>query len=110
MKESAESPAKPGRRQRPPASLVPCRADASVEIRRVEGVETEQVRKREALEGMCELEFPYPRQRFEGRGIVICAGGAMYFPYAWQNLERNRQGWLNLVPGAELERVLFADG
>ena len=41
------------------------------------------VRQREALEGMCELEFPYPSQRFEGRGIVICGGGAKYFPCAY---------------------------
>jgi hypothetical protein len=26
---------------------------------------------------------PYPARRFEGRGIVICAGGATYFANAW---------------------------
>jgi hypothetical protein len=26
---------------------------------------------------------PYPASRFQGRGIVICAGGPRYFPCAW---------------------------
>lgn len=32
------------------------------------------------LEAVAGLEFPYPKERFAGRGIVICGGGEKYFP------------------------------
>jgi hypothetical protein len=32
------------------------------------------------LEGVCGVEFPYPKERFAGRGIVICGGGEKYLP------------------------------
>jgi hypothetical protein len=33
---------------------------------------------------------PYPAERFRGRGIVTCAGGARYFPCAWVCIHRLR--------------------
>lgn len=30
--------------------------------------------------GVCAVEFPYPKERFAGRGIVICGGGEKYLP------------------------------
>ena len=52
----------------------------TVELTRVTGVEPELIRHRAQLELVAGLKFPYPAQRFAGRGIVICGGGAKYFP------------------------------
>jgi Mannosyltransferase putative len=38
---------------------------------------------RQALNGRLRSPNPYPDGRFEGRGIVICAGGPRYFTCAW---------------------------
>ncbi len=38
---------------------------------------------RAALSERLKSPRPYPRDRFEGRGIVICAGGPRYFVCAW---------------------------
>jgi len=40
-------------------------------------------RRRRALEAMVKAPPRYPARRFRGRGIVICGGGAKYFPCAW---------------------------
>ena len=36
-----------------------------------------------AAKACIESTAPYPADRFEGKGIVICAGGPVYFPCAW---------------------------
>ena len=38
------------------------------------------MRQQVMLEGVCGVEFPVPKDRFAGRGIVICGGGAKYLP------------------------------
>ena len=38
---------------------------------------------RDRFETVAEQEFPYPADRFCGRGIVIPGGGSKYFPSAW---------------------------
>ena len=35
------------------------------------------------LEHRQNLQTPYVEERFDGRGIVICAGGPRYFTCAW---------------------------
>ena len=52
----------------------------SVELARVAGDEPQLVKHRAMLDAVAGLEFPYPKERFAGRGIVICGGGAKYFP------------------------------
>jgi hypothetical protein len=42
-----------------------------------------RVSLREALSERRQSPQPYPPGRFEGRGIVICAGGPRYFTCAW---------------------------
>lgn len=43
-----------------------------------------EVRKyQERLDGLLESVPAYPEDRFEGRGVVVCAGGQRYFPCAW---------------------------
>ena len=51
-----------------------------MEIRHAAGRNPELVRQRAMLEAVCAIEFPFPEGRFAGRGIVICGGGAKYFP------------------------------
>src|SRR5258708_4634129 len=34
---------------------------------------------------------PFPSNRFDGRGIVICGGGLRYFPCAWVCIQMLRQ-------------------
>lgn len=38
---------------------------------------------RVAAQRFLENVEPYPKERFEGRGIVICGGGAKYLPSVW---------------------------
>jgi hypothetical protein len=38
---------------------------------------------RALLEAAVENPAPFPAERFAGRGIVICGGGAKYFPCVW---------------------------
>ncbi len=48
------------------------------------GPVTEEERHyRELLERAVAARHSYPKKRFAGRGIVICGGGAKYFPCAW---------------------------
>ena len=42
--------------------------------------EPELVRHRRMLDAVSGLEFPFPKERFAGRGIVICGGGEKYLP------------------------------
>jgi len=35
------------------------------------------------LRALADSQHPYPAERFEGRGIVVCAGGARLFACAW---------------------------
>ena len=51
-----------------------------MEIRHATGVETELLRHQALLKAVCRVEFPYPQERFAGRGIVICGGGVKYLP------------------------------
>jgi hypothetical protein len=39
-----------------------------------------------AVRSAVQAEHPYPAERFEGRGIVVCAGGARLFTCAWVGL------------------------
>ena len=41
---------------------------------------TEEKEHRERLEAAVALRPVYPSERFTGRGVVICGGGAKYFP------------------------------
>ncbi len=41
---------------------------------------TEEIEHRERLEAAVALRPAYPAERFAGRGVVICGGGAKYFP------------------------------
>ena len=43
----------------------------------------EEAAHRRLLEGAVENLPPFPEERFAGRGIVICGGGAKYFPCLW---------------------------
>ena len=52
----------------------------TVELSRVRERDPEVMRHRVLLDAMTEIEFPYPAERFAGRGIVICGGGTKYFP------------------------------
>ena len=64
-----------------PASLMPGLPGApTVELARVSGMEPELIRHRALLDATAALDFPHPAARFAGRGIVICGGGAKYFP------------------------------
>lgn len=38
---------------------------------------------KQVIEAWCENAPPFPADRFDGRGIVICAGGTRYFVNAW---------------------------
>jgi hypothetical protein len=38
---------------------------------------------RQRLEAVVAGEFPFPAERFAGRGVVICGGGFRYFPCVW---------------------------
>jgi hypothetical protein len=51
---------------------------------------------RARLEAVVESEYPYPAERFAGRGIVICGGGAKYFPGVWVCVKmlRHLECWL----------------
>ena len=55
-------------------------APPTIELARVRERDPEVVRHRALLEAMTGIEFPYPAERFGGRGIVICGGGTKYFP------------------------------
>ena len=71
---------------------IPIPSGARVEIQRVTGREPELVRHRALLEAVCGVEFPYPKERFAGRGVVICGGGAKYLPsvYVLVRVSRRR--------------------
>jgi hypothetical protein len=43
----------------------------------------EAARYRDLLEAALRSPAPFPEGRFSGRGIVLCAGGDVYFPCAW---------------------------
>ncbi len=44
---------------------------------------TARARYRHMLEVEVRSDHPYPDGRFNGRGVVLCAGGDVYFPCAW---------------------------
>lgn len=44
---------------------------------------SERERHRAMLEAALEDTPAFPAERFDGRGIVLCAGGDVYFPCAW---------------------------
>src|SRR4029079_8233298 len=46
---------------------------------------------RQALAARLQAPPPYPADRFDGRGIVICAGGPRYFVCAWVLISMLRQ-------------------
>lgn len=46
---------------------------------------------RALLEHTVAIEHVYPENRFQGRGIVICGGGAKYFPCIWVCLNMLRR-------------------
>lgn len=52
----------------------------------------------EALAARLATPAIYPRDRFEGRGIVICAGGARYFTCAWVLIAVLRQSYRCTLP------------
>ena len=56
----------------------------------------ETERYRELLEASLEAPSPYPARRFSGRGIVLCAGGDVYFPCAWVNIHMLRRSGCTL--------------
>ena len=60
--------------------IVPNPAPPTVEIVRVKRGDARVGKHRELLKAVAKREFQYPADRFEGRGIVICGGGAKYFP------------------------------
>ncbi len=45
---------------------------------------------RRLLTEVLATDFPYPAERFHGRGIVICGGGLKYLPCAWVCLQMLR--------------------
>ena len=51
----------------------------------------EEKLQRALLEAAVAAEWPYPAERFAGRGIVICGGGAKYFPCTWVCVNMLRQ-------------------
>jgi len=69
----------------PPADVSPATDGAE----RVPVVEEEQ--HRQLLEQVVENLPPFPAERFAGRGIVICGGGAKYFPCLWVCIRLLRQ-------------------
>lgn len=63
-----------------PARVQPSAAvlGATVEIQRASGRKPELVAHRAMLEVVCGVEFAFPAERFNGRGIVVCGGGEKY--------------------------------
>jgi len=45
----------------------------------------------EMLRRFKSTNFQYPEQTYEGRGIVMCAGGSKYFPSAWVSINLLRR-------------------
>jgi hypothetical protein len=50
------------------------------------------------LRDLAKSEHPYPAERFDGRGIVICAGGARLFSCAWVCISILRRTLKNPLP------------
>lgn len=60
--------------------FTPNPAPPTVELSKISPNEPDLVKHRALLDAVVALEFPYPAERFAGRGIVICGGGTKYFP------------------------------
>ncbi len=60
--------------------FAPNPAPPTVELASIDRAGLELLRHRALLDAVAALKFPYPAERFAGRGIVICGGGTKYFP------------------------------
>ena len=65
---------------KPAKRKIPRPPGATVELPHVSAEEPELARHRALLDAVSGLDFPFPKERFTGRGIVICGGGERYLP------------------------------
>lgn len=55
------------------------------------GTVPERMTAQQRLRQSVARHYPYPAERFSGRGVVICAGGMKYFPCVWVCLNMLRR-------------------
>lgn len=63
--------------------VIPHLASSTPEMDRPIPAPTEEDAHRARLEAVAAASYPFPAERFAGRGIVICGGGFKYFPCVW---------------------------
>ena len=66
--------------RKPSRRLMSIPPGATVELYHATGREQELITHLRMLDAACEAAFTYPKNRFAGRGIVICGGGEKYLP------------------------------
>ncbi len=66
--------------RKPAERKIPRPPGATVELPHVSAEDAELVRHRTLLDVVSGVDFPFPKERFTGRGIVVCGGGEKYLP------------------------------